>query len=72
MGPLPDVPAALASQLKIDHNGGEHIAIEAPGELAPILSWLGTLPLAEIQIQPVGLRAVYDRYHRAEEPPTAS
>lgn len=69
VGPLPEVPAGLAAQLKIDHDGGERIAIEAPGELSPLLSWLGTLPLAEIQIQPVGLRAVYDRYHRAEEPP---
>jgi len=31
--------------------------------LAPLLGWLAALPLLEVQIEPIGLRAVYDRFH---------
>jgi hypothetical protein len=31
------------------------------------LSWLAALPLAEVQIEPLGLKAVYDLFH-GEEP----
>jgi hypothetical protein len=27
------------------------------------LGWLATLPLEEVQIEPIGLGAVYDRFH---------
>ena len=33
--------------------------------LAPLLGWLATLPLAEVRVEPVGLQAVYDRFHRS-------
>ena len=39
--------------------------IETPGELSGLLGWLATLPLAEVNIEPVGLRALYDQYHAA-------
>ena len=50
-----------------------HITWEMPGELAPLLGWLATLPLKHIRIEPIGLRAIYDRFHceptRIETPP---
>lgn len=63
--PLPAPPAELAAGLQISANNGE-VTIETPGELSPLLGWLATLPLAEVRIEPVGLRAVYDRVHLAE------
>ncbi len=39
------------------------LLIETPGELSGLLGWLATLPLAEVQVEPVGLRALYDQYH---------
>ena len=30
-------------------------------------SWLAKLPLRDIRIEPVGLRTIYDRYHRPEQ-----
>ncbi len=39
------------------------VTMETPGPLQPLLGWLATLPLREIRIEPVGLRAVYDRFH---------
>lgn len=59
--PLPAVPANLAG-LTVSASNGD-VTIETPGELSPLLGWLATLPLAEVRIEPVGLRAVYDRVH---------
>jgi ABC-2 type transport system ATP-binding protein len=60
--PLPIVPPALTGQLEITVDDGR-LTILTPGELSPLLGWLATLPLADVQIEPFGLRAVYDRYH---------
>ena len=62
-GPLPAPPPELNGQLAITTNQNSHVTIETPGELAPLLSWLATLPLAEVQIEPFGLQAIYDRIH---------
>lgn len=61
--PLPKVPAHLDGQLTIESDGDDRVCIETPGDLSPLLGWLATLPLDEVKIEPVGLRAVYDRYH---------
>ncbi|HVW37955.1 MAG TPA: ABC transporter ATP-binding protein, partial [Pirellulales bacterium] len=61
-GPLPGAPAALADQLTIAAINGD-VVIDTPGELSPLLGWLATLPLAEVTIEPLGLRAVYDNFH---------
>jgi ABC-2 type transport system ATP-binding protein len=67
-GPLPAPPPDLAGQLAIAAGPNNHVTIETPGELAPLLSWLATLPLAEVQIEPFGLQAIYDRFHSAPLP----
>lgn len=66
--PLPPVPEHLAGKLNLQAANGA-LTILTPGELSPILGWLATLPLAEVRIEPVGLRAVYDRYHATEAGP---
>jgi ABC-2 type transport system ATP-binding protein len=62
---LPAPPDNLAAGLRITANNGD-VTIETPGELSPLFGWLATLPLAEVRIEPVGLRAVYDRWHPVE------
>ena len=62
-GPLPPTPPELAGQLEIRNRENAQVTIETPGELAPLLGWLATLPLAEVRVEPVGLQAVYDKYH---------
>jgi ABC-2 type transport system ATP-binding protein len=64
-GPLPAPPPELAGRLAIAVGPNSHVTIETPGELAPLLSWLATLPLAEVRIEPFGLQAIYDRFHSA-------
>ena len=63
-GPLPAAPPQLAEELVIEATNGQ-VTIVTPGELSPLLGWLATLPLAEVTIEPVGLSAVYERWHPA-------
>jgi ABC-2 type transport system ATP-binding protein len=62
-GPLPAPPADLNGALRIARSDNNELVIETPGELAPLLGWLATLPLSEVRIEPVRLQALYDEYH---------
>jgi ABC-2 type transport system ATP-binding protein len=62
-GTLPAAPAQFENQLTITRDESDRVTIDATGDLAPLLGWLSTLPLANIQIQPIGLQRVYDFYH---------
>ena len=70
-GPLPPTPAELDGQVAIVRRGDE-VVIDTPSELSTLLDWLATLSLAEVRVEPVGLRAVYDRFHREQAPKPAS
>jgi hypothetical protein len=41
------------------------VVLETEEPLAPLLGWLATLTLAEVRVEPVGLQAVYDRFHKS-------
>jgi ABC-2 type transport system ATP-binding protein len=62
-GPLPAPPADLNGALRIARSDNNELVIETPGELAPLLGWLATLPLSEVRIEPVRLQGLYDEYH---------
>ena len=64
-GGLTAVPAALAESVSVVEQGDGTVVMEAGASLAPLLGWLATLPLDEVRVEPVGLAAVYDRFHRA-------
>ena len=59
---MPTVPDSLKQQLSIKQIDNT-IQIETPSELSPVLKWLADAPLADVMIQPVGLRAIYDKFH---------
>ena len=61
-GEMPEIPDQLAELIEIKQSGNA-IQIETPGELSEVLKWLGTAPLVDVYIQPVGLRSVYDHFH---------
>jgi ABC-2 type transport system ATP-binding protein len=63
-GPFAGVPEPLAAHVALvsEHDG--RVVLEAADSLPRLLGWLATLPLAEMQVEPVGLGAVYDRFHR--------
>ncbi|HHK42532.1 MAG TPA: ABC transporter ATP-binding protein [Planctomycetaceae bacterium] len=70
-------PAGASGELKIPPELAEHISVrshqdgrfqlETHTELARVLRWLASLPLAEVQIEPVGLQAIYDKLHPPEQ-----
>ncbi len=62
-GPLPQIPPLLSGQLAIVSSSSDEAILETPGELAPLLHWLATLPLADMRIEPLGLRTIYHRFH---------
>ena len=61
-GDLPELPKGLRESIVIKQDGGS-VQIETPGELSAVLRWLSDAPISDVYIQPVGLRAVYDRFH---------
>jgi len=65
-GQLVPPPEHLAEELVIETGPEGALEILTPGELSPLLGWLAQLPLAEVQIEPIGLRAIYERFHAAE------
>jgi len=66
-GPLPPIPESLSGQLAVVLRENGQAVLETPGELAPLLSWLATPPLADMRIEPVGLRTIYRRFHGERE-----
>jgi ABC-2 type transport system ATP-binding protein len=66
IGPLLEAPNGLAEGLTIHTNGDGQLRIETPGELSPLLEWLARLPITEVKIEPIGLQAIYDRYHAGD------
>ena len=67
-GALPQVPRELQPQVSVRASGRDQLDIFTSGELAPVLGWLAHLPLTEVRIEPVGLRAVYEQFHAVPEP----
>lgn len=67
-GSLAAAPTALAEQLSIKQGPNGSINIDTPGDLAPLLGWLATMPIAEMNVEPIGLQSVYDRYHAGDCP----
>jgi ABC-2 type transport system ATP-binding protein len=63
---LPPVPERFAGQLSVSPDADGRVTIDAPGDLAPLLGWLATLPLAEVHVEPIGLQAVYEKFHPPE------
>jgi ABC-2 type transport system ATP-binding protein len=63
LGPLPSAES-LNGQLTIVSQSNGQVVLETSDELAPVLHWLAAAPLRDISIEPIGLRAVYDQFHR--------
>jgi len=63
-GPLGAVPTALREHVTVSRDRDGTVVLETADSLRPLLGWLATLPLGEIRVDPVGLDAVYDRFHR--------
>lgn len=65
VGQLPDLPVELQASVRVKQTG-QKVQIETHDELSAVLRWLGSAPLQDVFVQPVGLRSVYDRFHHAD------
>jgi ABC-2 type transport system ATP-binding protein len=61
-----DAPETIASRIHTTIDG-RSVAIVTDGDLAPMLSWVDSLSLSQVRIEPLGLRAVYDSVHTGQE-----
>jgi ABC-2 type transport system ATP-binding protein len=57
---VPGIPG-----LSIRDRAGDRLTLEMSGPLPPLLEWLARQPVADLQVQPLGLNALYHRYHGA-------
>jgi len=57
------VPPELQQSVSVRTGAGRQVTIQSSGELAPLLGWLAELRLSQVRVEPVGLAAVYQRYH---------
>ncbi len=67
--PFAGIPTLLADHVALvpgaaENDSRNRVVLEAAESLAPLLGWLATLPVIEMAIEPIGLTAVYDRFHR--------
>lgn len=65
-GELPEIPDSLRNELHLTEFDNGTIQIETPGEISLLLKWLAAAPISDVFVQPIGLRAIYDQFHAAE------
>jgi ABC-2 type transport system ATP-binding protein len=68
VGEISEPPLPLSESLAISRGAAGSVTILTSGDLAPLLGWLAEQPLESLQIEPVGLRTVYERHHPAGAP----
>jgi len=68
-----NVPPELAAQVQVRTlasprgHGDAKIELDTAGDLGPLLSWIDSLHLQRVRIEPLGLQAVYDAVHSASD-----
>lgn len=65
IAPVPEVPAELHARVSMNQVG-DRLCMDTEGDLADLMSWIATLPLKDVSIEPSGLSSVYDQFHSVE------
>lgn len=55
------VPPSQAQRVQTQ---GDNLDFEYTGPLPELLRWLGTLPVTDVKIEPMGLGGIYHKYHQ--------
>jgi ABC-2 type transport system ATP-binding protein len=63
-GPKPRLPDAIADRLHVVSGAGGQVVMEIDQGLSPLSPWLVDLPLENVHIESIGLRSIYERFHR--------
>ncbi len=56
----------LPEGLSVQEHQKDRLTLEYRGPLTPLLTWLAAQPLADLCLEPLGLAAVYYRFHGAD------
>ena len=67
LGEMKPLPPELQQEVTLCKVDEDRLLLETPSELTKLLSWLASLPMDEVIVEPIGLRAVYDRFHGNRE-----
>ncbi len=65
-----EVPERLTDRVRVESvgtPGHRHLRIDTAGDLASLFSWIDSLHLQRVRIEPLGLRAVYDSVHDGQD-----
>ena len=63
LGEMTPLPPELEQEVTVCEVQDDRLLLETPSELTKLLGWLASLPIDEVTVEPIGLRAVYDRFH---------
>jgi ABC-2 type transport system ATP-binding protein len=63
-GAVPELPPLPGLHLRNQHD--HRLTLEYRGELPSLLAWLALQQVADLRIEPLGLAAIYHRFHGAE------
>jgi ABC-2 type transport system ATP-binding protein len=63
-GPASEPPALPGLRVRERLDG--RLTLEHGGPLPPLLEWLGRQAVADLRVEPIGLGAIYHRYHGAD------
>ena len=66
-GPFPELPPQLADCVQLQILEDQQVILQVEGDLAPVIQWLSTAPLEQMQIEPTRLKSVYQQHHRFEQ-----
>ena len=61
-----DANAPLPKGLLLRAHEKDNLIMEYHGPLPDLLAWLARLPLADLQLEPLGLASIYYRFHGAD------
>ena len=70
-GPFPELPSQLANRVQFELSENQQVTLQVEGDLAPVMQWLSTASLEQMEIEPTRLKSVYQHYHRFEQEVTA-
>jgi ABC-2 type transport system ATP-binding protein len=66
-GPFPQLPPQLAGRVQLQLLEDQQIMLQVEGDLAPVMQWLSTASLEQMQIEPARLKSVYQQYHHFQQ-----
>ncbi|MFP6650138.1 MAG: ABC transporter ATP-binding protein, partial [Pirellulaceae bacterium] len=66
-GPFPELPSQLADRVQFQLSEDKQVTLQVEGDLAPVMQWLSTASLEQMEIEPTRLKSVYQHCHQLEQ-----